>query len=60
MISARVPAVTITIALEAPIDVDITGHSDTEDLRFRDWLSAHPEFLALIERALELRQAVAS
>lgn len=50
------PAVVIVLRLEEPAVVALDCLNDAEEARLRDWVTAHPAFVALIARALEVAQ----
>jgi hypothetical protein len=51
------PAVVIRLEIERRPVVYLDTVSDGEETRLTDWLDAHPEQQALVDRALELRAA---
>lgn len=51
-----VPAIVIFIEVEAAPRVLIRANADVEEQRVWDWISAHCEYRALVERALELAE----
>jgi hypothetical protein len=48
------PAVAIILPLESPPEVVYCDLGPGDQERLHTWLAAHPEFLELVERALEL------
>ena len=50
------PAVVIVLRLEEPAVVAIDCLDDAEEARLRDWVNAHPAFVALIARALAAKR----
>lgn len=50
------PAILIRIEFEAPTRVDAVWLHESDEIRMRDWLSAHPDEAELVARAMELQE----
>lgn len=51
---SALPSLRICLAFEAPLRLEWNCMHDTDEVRLRDWLEAHPSYVELVNRAVEL------
>ena len=54
------PTFSIVVEIEAPIRLVVDVLNESVEIRLKDWVRAHPDLLALVQRAIELRNAARS